>query len=621
MPSTIPPVWRRLALAGACTLALPVATRSDRRAPLPTLPVVVANDNRAGAGSMHGDTLVARLQVRMARWYPDTAGGPHLDVAAFAEEGRPPQIPAPLLRVRVGTVLDVTVTNSLPDSTIWVHGLGPRAAQAEDSVGIAPGASRRLVFPAGPPGTYTYWAWPGSVNHDTHERETAGGALVIDTLGARGDDRVFVMNIWGEQVDSTTYRNALAINGRSWPHSERVTATVGDTVRWRWVNASYRNHPMHLHGFYYRVEARGTGREDTLYAPAQRRNVVTEVMPAGATMAMSWVPERDGNWLFHCHIGFHVVPEARLDPPPGGHLALSHDAGDHMAGLVLGVNVRPSPGWTEPPRGTARRLRLVVQEGRRQGRAPRALGFVLQRNGRDPAPDSVEIPGTPLVLHVGEPTDITVVNRLREATAVHWHGLELESWSDGVAGWSGVASHVAPAIAPADSFTARLTLRRPGTFMYHTHLNDLEQLTSGLYGAIIVLPAGVRHDPATDHVFVGSWDGGEDPPHLLINGDSIPKLLHLAAGAVHRFRFVNIGVATGLAPVLVRDSATVAWRHVALDGADLPPYQVRLLKAPFRIDVGQTADFEWRPTGPGDYAIAITSAGRRAFRRIPLVVR
>ena len=25
-------------------------------------------------------------------------------------------------------------------------------------------------------------------------------------------------------------------------------------------------------------------------------------MNPGATMAMTWVPEREGNWLFHCHI-------------------------------------------------------------------------------------------------------------------------------------------------------------------------------------------------------------------------------------------------------------------------------------------------------------------------------
>ena len=614
-------VSRRWIVWGVCLLSGPTAIASrDAALPAP-LRAVQANDNRGVAGVRRGDTLVATLRLEMARWYPDSLGGPYVDVAAFAEEGQAPQIPAPLLRVREGTTLDVTIVNTLPDSTIWVHGMGTRPTSSVDSVGIAPGGSRRFVFAAGTPGTYTYWAWPGTVNHDVRERETAGGALVIDSLGASGSDRVFVMNIWGETVDSTRYRNALAINGRSWPYTERVGAMVGDTVRWRWVNATVRGHPMHLHGFYYRVDARGNGRVDSTYAADRRRMVVTEPMSAFSTMAMTWVPERDGNWLYHCHIGFHVVPEARLDPPTGGHLALSHDAGTHMAGLVLGVAVRPSPGWKEPPRGRARQLRLLVQEGVRRRRAPRSLGYVLQGDGRPPAPDSVELPGTPLVLHVGEPTDITVVNRLREGTAVHWHGIELESYSDGVAGWSGVGAGVAPAIAPSDSFTARLTLRRPGTFMYHTHLNDLEQLTSGLYGAIIVLPSGERYDPETDHVFVGGWDGGEDPPQLVLNGDSLPRPLQLRAGVTHRFRFVNIGVAAGFAPRLMRDSTVVAWRNVAFDGADLAASQVREYRGPFRLDVGQTVDFEWMPPGPGEYAIVINSAGRRDYRRVPLTVR
>src|SRR5574341_2470012 len=124
-----------------------------------------------------------------------------------------------------------------------------------------------------------------------------------------------------------------------------------------------------------------------------------------------------------------------------------------MSGLVLGITALPARGWTEPPRPGVRRLRLFVNEGARRGRSPRAMGFVLQRTEAPPANDSMEIPGSVLVLERDRPTDITVVNRLREATAVHWHGIELESYSDGVAGWSGSGSRVAPVIAAGDSFT------------------------------------------------------------------------------------------------------------------------------------------------------------------------
>lgn len=39
-----------------------------------------------------------------------------------------------------------------------------------------------------------------------------------------------------------------------------------------------------------------------------------------------------------------------------------------------------------------------------------------------------------LTLRRGEPVEITLVNHLPEATAIHWHGMELDSYFDGVHG-------------------------------------------------------------------------------------------------------------------------------------------------------------------------------------------
>jgi FtsP/CotA-like multicopper oxidase with cupredoxin domain len=281
---------------------------------------------------------------------------------------------------------------------------------------------------------------------------------------------------------------------------------------------------------------------------------------------------------------------------------MAHDPRVHMAGLVLGISVTPRPGAAEPVRLPARRLHLFIQEGRPRGRAPRAMGVVLQRGRAQPAPDSIEIPGSPLVLTRGEPVDVVVVNHLKEPSALHWHGIELESWSDGVAGWSGSGEHLAPSIEPGDSFVARLTLPRAGTFMYHTHMNDLEQLTSGVYGPIVVLEPGRRFDPATDHVFIAGWDGPDDPPHTIINGDSLPAPLRLRAGVWHRFRFINIGPASGFRFVLLRDSSMVSWRRIAKDGADLLPSQRALAPADQWLDVGETADVLMRPVR-GEYRL------------------
>ncbi len=104
----------------------------------------------------------------------------------------------------------------------------------------------------------------------------------------------------------------------------------------------------------------------------------------------------------------------------------------------------------------------------------------------------MSIPGPTLVLRRGEPVEIALVNELPEATAVHWHGMELDSYYDGVHGWSGAGARVTPIIEPGATFVVRFTPPRTGTFIYHTHLHDHRQLPAGLYGALLVVDPGSR---------------------------------------------------------------------------------------------------------------------------------
>ena len=179
------------------------------------------------------------------------------------------------------------------------------------------------------------------------------------------------------------------INGLSWPSTERLTYRLGEPVRWRVINLSSQIHPMHLHGFYYRVRRVGNGVRDEAVAGAEGRRVVTQIVPSSGTLTMEWVPERVGNWLFHCHVMAHVAPERRLGVSPsgdaaGGYIADSgadagddsaahgphaggheahrvHDASDPslgMAGMVLGITVTDrddAPGPRRRPRGPRRR--------------------------------------------------------------------------------------------------------------------------------------------------------------------------------------------------------------------------------------------------------------------------
>jgi FtsP/CotA-like multicopper oxidase with cupredoxin domain len=620
--------------------ARPVTARVER---------AVANDNRTPAGTMAGDTLAVRLTVTPVAWYILGDSEPAFTLLAFAEEGKAPTIPGPLIRVRVGTPVRVTVRNPLSD-TLVVRGLNERSAML-DSLVVLPGDTASARFVARRVGTYLYWVPAYSVRVPDDLPSTLlpprgfdsqlAGAIVVDPPGPVPEDRVLVITALQDRAEAapgpasmdrhgTLRRQFNAVNGRAWPHTERLRYALGDSVRWRIVNASQEAHPMHLHGFYFRVDSRGVreAEADSIYTPEQRRMAVTETVSSRNTASITWSPDRPGGWLFHCHLTNHAAKFAPMDRRDVVDYPSTHHDGDPdrhvftgMNGLVLGITVTgrsPAPNAWRP----ARRLRLFVQSDSAPGDRDRRFGYVLQR-GPEPKPDSLEYPGPVLVLTRGEPTSIEVVNRSGEPTAVHWHGIELDSYYDGVAGWSGTPERTAPAIRPGRRFEVRLTPRRAGTFMYHTHLDELRQQYGGLVGPLVVLEPGERWNPTRDLVILLS-DGV--PQRVYINGSLTPAAKQLEVGRTYRLRIADIAVFRQVLRVrLVRDSALLSWRPIAKDGFTLPPAQATVRPSVVNLPSGETADFEFTPDRPGEVALEVlgqpdlnlTLHGRLPFRVSP----
>jgi FtsP/CotA-like multicopper oxidase with cupredoxin domain len=201
-----------------------------------------------------------------------------------------------------------------------------------------------------------------------------------------------------------------------------------------------------------------------------------------------------------------------------------------------------------------------------------------------------------------------VVNRTPEPTAIHWHGIELDSYFDGVAGFSGTAQRRSPLIAPDDSFEARFTPPRAGTFIYHTHMDELRQQPAGVSGPLIVLEPGRRYDPATDiavHISTPR-DSADEAQTVLINGRRTPAPLDVRVGVPHRLRLINITLGRPSIRVEVRRDTTLeSWRALAKDGRELPA--ARQLARPARqvISIGETYDFELTPAAAGEYRLEV----------------
>jgi FtsP/CotA-like multicopper oxidase with cupredoxin domain len=313
-----------------------------------------------------------------------------------------------------------------------------------------------------------------------------------------------------------------------------------------------------------------------------------------------------------------------VHPATASHGAMNH-ALSEMNGLVMGVIVRGKPAAAAAQAGAATRraLRLLVRPSVGGSATKPYYAFSLQTGGAEPPPDSGLHLGPPLVLTRGEPTSITVVNELDKPTAVHWHGIELESYYDGVAGFAGSGTKIAPVIEPGGSFDARFTPPRSGTFIYHTHVDEMRQQQAGLNGALIVVDDPAKYDRTHDIILLISVPRKAAQSDVVyLNGSATPAPLDMRVGDRYRLRFINIHVFRPSMRMRLLNGDTLAtWRAVAKDGMDLPLDQSVTGPAEVQMGNGETYDFEYSPTAAGNIHLDITNAGGDLLTRLPVTVK
>jgi FtsP/CotA-like multicopper oxidase with cupredoxin domain len=607
-------------------------------APTPTkLETIAVNDNRADAGSLQGTTLTVRLEAREGEWHPDGDTDPAVNVLAFAVEGGPLQIPGPLIRVTEGTEVLAFVRNRLEKEPLVLHGLyarTPGLAVAPDPITIDAGQVREVRFVAGAPGTYYYWGATSDVPLNQRlprDTQLSGGFLVEPRGAAPRRERVFLIGVWAgvgpNGLAPINGLNRMVMNGKSWPHTERLTYQVGEPVHLRVINVGAAVHPMHLHGFYFNVDSRGDEVSDRIFPERSTPRLVnTERLAIGRTFSLTWTPTRPGNWLFHCHDTAHIAPALPLDgSAPPAHRHVENHALQMMAGPVVGITVNPggAPGSTSPDTRIRRMLRLIAKVDTGGTPDEPAYGFALEESGKATPSAPPYLPSPTIVLKRGEPVSISVVNELPEATAIHWHGIELESYYDGVAGFAGSGTKIAPVIEPGGSFDARFTPPRSGTFIYHTHVDEMRQQQAGLNGALIVVDDPAKYDRTHDIILLISVPRKAAQSDVVyLNGSATPAPLDMRVGDRYRLRFINIHVFRPSMRMRLLNGDTLAtWRAVAKDGMDLPLDQSVTGPAEVQMGNGETYDFEYSPTAAGNIHLDITNAGGDLLTRLPVTVK
>ena len=142
-------------------------------------------------------------------------------------------------------------------------------------------------------------------------------------------------------------------------------------------------------------------------------------------------------------------------------------------------------GWTLPWRMNrgVKEFHLVAEPVVREF-APGMVAHLWGYNGQSPGP-TIEVVE-------GDRVRIFVTNRLPEHTSIHWHGQRLPNGMDGVGGLT------QPQIPSGKTFVYEFEARRPGTFMYHPHADEMTQMAMGMMGFWVTHPK--KKHPSIDEV-------------------------------------------------------------------------------------------------------------------------
>ncbi|GHE77128.1 exported copper oxidase [Camelimonas fluminis] len=226
------------------------------------------------------------------------------------------QSPGPTIEAVEGDKVRIFVTNKLPEHTT-IHWHGQRLPNGMDGVGglnqphIPPGKTFVYEFQLRRSGTYMYHP------HSDEMVQMAMGMMGFfvvhpkDPAFRRVDrDFVFLLNAFDIEPGSYVPRVAEMTNFNMWCWNSRVFPGIdpfvvakNDKVRIRFGNLTMTNHPIHMHGYEFKVSCTDGGWVD----PAAAWDEVSIDVAVGQMRAFDFVADELGDWAIHCHKSHHTM--------------------------------------------------------------------------------------------------------------------------------------------------------------------------------------------------------------------------------------------------------------------------------------------------------------------------
>ena len=206
----------------------------------------------------------------------------------------------------------------------------------------------------------------------------------------------------------------------------------------------------------------------------------------------------------------------------------------------------------------------------------------------------------------GDRVRIYVTNKLKAPTTVHWHGILLPNGMDGVGGLN------QKAILPGETFKYEFPLRQNGTFMYHSHHDEMTQMAMGMVGMFVIHPKAPRRRVDRDFaIMLHEWriDPGSHRPNpnemtefniLTMNAKAFPgtEPLVVKKGERVRIRLGNLG-AMDHHPIHLHG---YQFKVTETDGGAIPEAG-QWPETTVLVSVGSTRTVEFVADAPGDWAM------------------
>ena len=234
------------------------------------------------------------------------------------------QTPGPTIEAVEGDRVRILVTNKLAEHTT-IHWHGVLLPNGMDGVGglnqpqIKPGETYVYEFTLRQHGTQMYHPHADEMVQMAMGME---GFFIIHPKEPEQpridrDFCIFLQEWFVEPGTSTpnpnimTDFNLFTFNSRVFPGTAPLIVRLGDRVRIRIANLSMDSHPIHLHGYNFKITGTDGGR---ITASGQWPETTVNV-PPGTTRDVEFVAGVPGDWALHCHKNHHVMNAMNHDVP------------------------------------------------------------------------------------------------------------------------------------------------------------------------------------------------------------------------------------------------------------------------------------------------------------------